>query len=837
MSRQPPDINSPPPFAKPKFDIDVPDPPGWVIDYQLSLGIQPAKDVTLRLFDVKTRELFYESNPGPQTWALSSWHNEVLVGGRRGGGKSSCLLARPAMGDPLLPPDDPARQCLLNDSSYRALLLRHEYQSMSEFIDEAVEFYKHFDGEAVGDPKYIKFKSGAKIYFNHLGDESAYEKYKGWNLTFIGVEELVQIQTLRRYLKLFGSLRSTERRRTIRLPNGQMVQKMFPALRTQIFSTTNPDGGGAVWVKKRFIKVPSKNNPGKFIAPNIPMYDPVAETERVYIPFPIEANPYLHPSTPAGKRYQSMLMSQDATTRRQWMDGDWEAGTGLFFQDFRPDGPLNDEEERLFPWARHVVIPTAQDPFRDWWFRWGGGDWGRDHPAAFHKLIRNEKDKRIHVYDEKQVRMVGSFELGAMLAQWWLPDLEKLKRAGVTPMIVIHMGDDIFSKTDNTKTRAQQMESGIKEVLGPFGSLLLKYNEDEKQMSERDPKRAALMFQERRTNFAGELCLALKPTHIADRVDAWSEIVNMLRFRPATVRFNSHEEEIAYLKDILVTGGMEEYELQLAAMKNMKAEILPKLQIWPNCKELIRCLKVAQKDTSADNDLSKRNKREDVKKMNANSEGKEGDDSLECLIAETLVATETGQRRIDSIKVGDRVWTRGGLKPVMACGLIKRDAPLVSVEFSNGARLTGTSGHFVFVQGKGFIRLDHLAIRDSVESDDLYRVLVIKNVIMAQTADVYDLSIADQPEYYASGILVHNSARNAVWAYRDMKAEMPKEYFVGDEVQKVKDHHQESYGEELTDHTRLAMIARTQAAKYDKLHTSDLAGFNIPRGGSMRHRN
>ena len=133
-------------------------------------------------------------------------------------------MAKPAMGDYTLAADDPARACFLNEPTYRALFLREEYQSMLEFIDMAVEFYKPFGGKATGTPVRIEFKTGARILFGHLGDEEAFNKYKGFNLTFIGIEELTQIKTLRRYLKLLGSLRSVERRRG---------NKRFPALQAR----------------------------------------------------------------------------------------------------------------------------------------------------------------------------------------------------------------------------------------------------------------------------------------------------------------------------------------------------------------------------------------------------------------------------------------------------------------------------------------------------------------------------------------------------------------------------------------------------------------------------
>jgi hypothetical protein len=561
-------------------------------------------------------ELHFQSNPGPQTWVLNCRYDEILLGGRRGGGKSKILIAFMAMGDPSLPPDDLARSSFLNDPSYRGLLLREEYQSMAEFVEEAVEFFKPFGGKPAGNPVAIDFpKTGAKIYFNHLGDESAFNKYKGWNLTRIGIEELTQISTLRRYLKLLGSLRSVERVRG---------KKRFPALRTQIVSTTNPDGPG-LWVKDRFVDV--RDGRGELIPWNTPMRDPISGLKRIFIPFGLEANPYLAEDTPAGRRYRSMLLSQDEVTRKQWMEGDWNAGGSRFFMSYRPDGPIGIEENEKFPWARHRVKSDAVK-LEPWYIKWGGGDWGYSHKAAFHKLCRNERDKRVHVYDEFTTRQVGSFELGAQLATWWMADLEQMQAAGKDPCVTIYMGADVFSKTDVTKTKAEQMALGIQQVLGPYGAILLKYNEDEKSAQERDRASALRMFERRKAELLGHIRIALKPIYI-DRVGAWGYMRDMLRFRPAVLNLQTAEERNQYLKDVLKTKGIEAYEMAAADLQKAKPEVLPRLQIWDRCPELDRCLKVAQHDTRSDDNPHSISKREDVLKFNADENGEGGDDALE----------------------------------------------------------------------------------------------------------------------------------------------------------------------------------------------------------------
>lgn len=637
-------------------------------------------------------ELHWQSNPGPQTWASLCMYEEALIGGKRGGGKSQILMAKPAMGDYTLAADDPARISFLNEPSYRALFLREEYQSMLEFIEEAIAFYRPFGGKPSGDPKRIEFKTGARILFGHLGDEEAFNKYKGFNLTFIGIEELTQIRTLRRYLKLLGSLRSVERVR-----NG----KRFPALRTQIMSTSNPDGPGSAWICDRFVDVPG---PGGVLIPwNTPIYDRIADRKKIFIPFGVEANPYLAEDTPAGRRYRSNLMAQDDVTRRQWMDGDWHAGSSKFFTDYRPAGPNSAEEETRYPWARHIVKSADLKP---WWYRWGSGDWGYDHPAAFHKGCRNEADGRIHVYDEMQVRRVGSFEMGAMLEKWWLPDLLALKATGQEPSVIIYMGGDAFSKDDSSKTKAQQVEAGIRQA-GNVECMLLKYDETEQEAAARNPQYARQLFERRRQQLQGKMSIILKPIYI-DRVTGWDYMREMLRFRPAMVQLQTPEDRDQYLRDVLATEGREAYERHAADLQKLKPEILPKMHIWDRCKELDRCLKVAQRDTRADGDPSKVSKSEDVLKFNA-VDGENGDDAID-------------------------------------------------------------------------------------------------------------------------------SARNLIAAFKEIETTMPKSYYVNERMGEVKKQHIEDFGEELTDATRLAMIAARQAWNYEKQNPAQAGRMNFPRSSSQRHR-
>lgn len=546
----------------------------------------------------KAGEEYWWSNPGSQTHVLVAPYDEIVIGGSRGGSKSAALIAWMAMGDLTLPEDDPARYSFLLDPNYRGLLLRKEYQAMGEFVDSCQEFYGPLGGKAKDDPVIFHFKSGAKIYTNHLNDKNAFEKFRGAGFSRIGIEELTQIEEERWYLKLLGSLR----------PKSQVRiygSRRFPKLRSQIMSTTNPDGPGRVWVARRFVKILDPK--GNKIAPGSPMRDPNTGLTRIFIPMARKDNPYLR----ADKAYEGKLLAQDEVTQRQWINGDWEAQGGLFFTTYRPNGPVGEQEQKDTPWARHV--PVSNPTLKSWWFRWGSLDIGYDHPATSHKFCRNSDDKRVHVYDELSLRQMDSYELGILVAKWWIPELELLP----DHQVVLYISPDAFSKTDGGKTRAEQFEMGIKEVLGPYGAIMLRFNAHERDAMLRDPNRAAAMFNQRKSEFNGKMGIAIKQA-TNDRKAGCDYINHLLRFRPSLTE--TQDELAKRLSDTYGRSGLEAYEIARSKSRISTIEILPKVQIWSVCKELDRCLKQAMRGEET--------KSEEYVKFDAVN-GQDGDDALD----------------------------------------------------------------------------------------------------------------------------------------------------------------------------------------------------------------
>ena len=76
-----------------------------------------------------------------------------------------------------------------------------------------------------------------------------------------------------------------------------------------------------------------------------------------------------------------------------------------------------------------------------------------------------------------------------------------------------------------------------------------------------------------------------------------------------------------------------------------------------------------------------------------------------CFVAGTLVRTGCGERAIETILPGVKVWTRKGLRAVKAAWCSNSQAEVVEARFSNGTRVKVTPNHRFLVNGK-FMRIE-----------------------------------------------------------------------------------------------------------------------------------
>jgi intein/homing endonuclease len=88
-----------------------------------------------------------------------------------------------------------------------------------------------------------------------------------------------------------------------------------------------------------------------------------------------------------------------------------------------------------------------------------------------------------------------------------------------------------------------------------------------------------------------------------------------------------------------------------------------------------------------------------------------------CLVGDTLVKTNKGDVPIKNISIGDKVYTRQGLRQVKWSGQTGV-RELKRVDFSDGRSLVGTDNHPVWVEGRGWTRIALLRPSDIVNVCD-----------------------------------------------------------------------------------------------------------------------
>ncbi|MCA1592214.1 MAG: phage terminase large subunit [Acidobacteria bacterium] len=137
-----------------------------------------------------------------------------------------------------------------------------------------------------------------------------------------------------------------------------------------------------------------------------------------------------------------------------------------------------------------------------------------------------------------------------------------------------------------------------------------------------------------------------------------------------------------------------------------------------------------------------------------------------CLTGETLVATPTGPRRLDELKRGDMVLTRRGARKVTMGGCTGKNKPVVRLRLDNGHVLRGTGDHPIMTPD-GWVPLSTLQYGSEIVT--LGNVLAhggkfevettttrIMEVAPLEHADVYNLTVTKNHEYFANGVLVSN---------------------------------------------------------------------------------
>ncbi len=275
--------------------------------------------------------MIWAPQPGPQLAAMqATWCDELFFGGARGGGKSDFLLG------------DFARDVPAYREAWRGVLFRKTYPELEEIVARS----RHVFPETFPGAEYRerpanewKFPGGATLKMRHLETDADAASYIGHQYSWIGWDELGLRSSLGAYHMLKACLRSAAA-----IPD------------KRIRATGNPGGAGHQLIKSYFAI-------DRYPMGCVPIDDPETGMARMFIPSRVTDNAILLANDPG--YIQRLKGVGSAELVKAWLDGDWDAIAGAFFDCWSSE--------------QHIVRPFRVP---EHWLRFAAFDWGSARPFS-----------------------------------------------------------------------------------------------------------------------------------------------------------------------------------------------------------------------------------------------------------------------------------------------------------------------------------------------------------------------------------------------------------------------------------------------------------------------
>jgi len=302
-----------------------------------------------------------------QSFAISTRAHHTLMHGARGPGKTITQLMRFR-----------SRVGIGYGSYWKGIIFDREFKNLSDLVAQSGRFFPQFEDGCKWQNSATAYKwtwpTGEELLFRHVKKLDDYDDFHGHEYPFVGWNELTKYPTAELYNKFMSINRCSfvpERHTPKILENGitryaTVDEKPLPKIPLEVFSTTNPNGPGHSWVKKKFIDV-AKN--GEIVKNKVTYFDNLVAEEvevvrtQVAIFGSFFENPYLDPVYRAGLIESC---ANNPSLHAAWIEGRWDVNSG---------GAIDD----LWDSTKHIVdrfqIPKEWKIDRCF-------DWGSSHPFS-----------------------------------------------------------------------------------------------------------------------------------------------------------------------------------------------------------------------------------------------------------------------------------------------------------------------------------------------------------------------------------------------------------------------------------------------------------------------
>jgi len=252
----------------------------------------------------------------------------VFFGGARGGGKTDGVLGKWALKEQRY------------GAKFNAIMFRRTTVSSEDAIERSKDIFKPLGGKFNESKLIWRMPNGGRVAFAYLDSIKDAEEYQGRNVTDAWVEEAGQYPDPTPIDRLFGVLRSSA------------------GVPVQLILTANPGGAGQHWIAARYNLIPFPQGP-KVVTRMLSNGQP---HRMAVIPSRITDNRVLLHGDPGYINRLHLVGS--AALVRAWLEGDWSAIEGAFFD----------------KWSSRNVVNPFEIPAD--WLRFRSFDWGYAKPFS-----------------------------------------------------------------------------------------------------------------------------------------------------------------------------------------------------------------------------------------------------------------------------------------------------------------------------------------------------------------------------------------------------------------------------------------------------------------------